>query len=327
MGTRLATFVDLFCGIGGFHLAATGKGLRCVWACEIDREAARSYRENFGLAPEGDILQVRAGSVPDHDLLCAGFPCQPFSIIGSRQGLRDEKGRGTLFHEIVRIAARKRPRALLLENVRQFATIQRGAALGEALRALEELGYDTDWRILDARDFGLPQKRERILIVALRDGLMRRFAWPSRRVPMRPLEAVLEPDPDPAHFVSERIRRKRQRAHQAERRPMVWHENKGGNISSHSYSCALRAGASHNYLLVDGVRRLTPRECLRLQGFPDRFRIVCTGSQTRKQAGNAVPVPMIRAVVEEIVNAAKEAPKGKAATRPKAKAVGAREAA
>ncbi len=302
-------FIDLFSGIGGFHLAVSAAGLRCVWACEIDEEAAKSYHANFVVRPEGDIRKVRPTEIPDHDLLCAGFPCQPFSIIGSREGVRDTKGRGMLFHEIVRIAACKRPQAMLLENVKQFATIQKGAVLRNAIQALEGLGYDTDWRILDARDFGLPQKRERILIVALMEGLMQNFKWPSRKVPMRSLSALLEVNPDPIHFASEYIRKKRCRTHRTRLRPAIWHENKGGNVSSHPYSCALRAGASYNYLLVNGERRLTPRECLRLQGFPDRFRIVCNDSQTRKQAGNAVPVPMIHAVTKEIVNAITNAPK------------------
>jgi DNA (cytosine-5)-methyltransferase 1 len=119
---------------------------------------------------------------------------------------------------------------------------------------------------------------------------------------MRPLEDVLEAEPGHKSFVSDAIREKRHRMHTAEGSPMIWHENKGGNISSHPWSCALRAGASHNYLLVDGNRRLTSRELLRLQGFPDDWRIVCNDAQTRKQTGNAVPVPMVQAVIEGMVS-------------------------
>ena len=133
----METFAYLFCGIGGFHLAAHDLGLRCVFACDIDDACREQYRENFGINPATDIVQVDAGDVPDHDILFAGFPCQPFSIIGDMNGLRDR--RGTLFHEILRILDAKRPRAIVLENVRQFATIARGRPLKEILRGLDSL--------------------------------------------------------------------------------------------------------------------------------------------------------------------------------------------
>ena len=119
---------------------------------------------------------------------------------------------------------------------------------------------------------------------------------------MKPLSDILEPNPDPKHIVSTRIREKRHAAHKAKITPSIWHENKAGNVSSHPFSCALRAGASYNYLLVDGNRRLTPREMLRLQGFPESFEIVCNDSQTRKQAGNAVPAPIVKAVMEAMLH-------------------------
>ena len=294
----------MFCGIGGFHEAASRRGLKCVFACDTDEPARQAYLHNYGIAPHGDIQTLAADHVPDHDLLLAGFPCQPFSIIGSRQGTQD--ARGVLYHDIIRIVRAKLPSAIILENVRQLATIQHGQVLADIKADLASLGYSVQHRILNALDFGLPQKRERIIIVAALFDLQS-FDWPEGNAPMPPLASVLEPNPDPRHFVSNRIRRARHAAHTAKISPAIWHENKGGNIASHPFSCALRAGASYNYLLVDGERRLTPREMLRLQGFPDTFEIVCSDSQTRKQAGNAVPVPLIEAVIEQVLAAASSA--------------------
>ena len=294
----IATFADLFCGIGGFHLAAAALGLKCVYACDTDSAARDAYEANFGLRPDGDIRRASPSDLPRFDLLCAGFPCQPFSIIGDRKGLSDP--RGALFFEIVRIAKAKRPAAIVLENVKQLITLRGGQIVRRIAGDLQTLGYQVDYRVLNALDFGLPQKRERVLIVATRKRFDS-FPWPTRKTPMEPLAKVLEKKPDARHFASDKVRRARRAAHKSLCRPGVWHENKGGNVSSHPFSCALRAGASHNYLLVNGERRLTPREMLRLQGFPEQFKIVCADSQTRKQAGNAVPVPLARAALRGVV--------------------------
>lgn len=299
----LTTFADLFCGIGGFHYAARSLGLRCVFACEIDEAAARQYQANFGMVPAGDITQLAGGEIPEHDLLLAGFPCQPFSIIGKRNGLRDS--RGTLIYEIVRILKDRRPRAFVLENVRQITTINQGRTMEAILSALRGAGYRCEWRILNALRFGLPQKRERAFFVGFRDPAPPPpgFTWPEGEDSYRPLTEILEPDPHPRHYASEHIRRRRREKHVAGAAPSIWHENKGGNISSHPFSCALRAGASYNYLLVNGERRLTPREQLRLQGFPEGFDVIGNDSQIRKQTGNAVPVPMAAAVIREALRA------------------------
>jgi DNA (cytosine-5)-methyltransferase 1 len=289
----------LFCGIGGFHVAASNLGMECVFACDIDADAREAYHGNFNLHPFGDITGINAKDIPDHDLLCAGFPCQPFSIIGSRQGFSDP--RGTLFFEIIRIIREKKPKAVLLENVRQLASIDKGKTLASIKDSLERLGYYVDYRILNALNFGVPQKRERILIVATRKDIGA-FPWPDKKIPMKPLSAILEKKPDEKHYVSAKIKRSRHELHKPKVSPSIWHENKSGNISSHPFSCALRAGASYNYLLVDGERRLTPREMLRLQGYPDSYKIICNDSQTRKQAGNSVPVPMIQSVLEKLLN-------------------------
>lgn len=298
-------YIDLFCGIGGFRYAA-GRSLEqlgiqghCVFSSDIDEHARKSYAANFGEIPTGDITKVAASDIPDFDLLFAGFPCQSFSIIGLRKGFADET-RGTLFFEIARILKEKRPRAFVLENVKQLATHDHGRTLSTILTTLrDELGYHVDYKILNALDYGLPQKRERIIIVgSITPFIMK---WPDKSSKIKTLEQILEKEIDSKHYASKRIVEKRRMMHSPQIKPSIWHENKAGNISSYPYSCALRAGASYNYLLVDGERRLTPREMLRLQGFPDSFTIVVPDSQIRKQAGNAVPVDTIEKVLDQFI--------------------------
>ena len=290
---------DFFCGIGGFHEAAKNLGLEVVFACDIDEQARRAYFENYGLRPAGDITLISPDEVPDHDLLFAGFPCQPFSIIGQRRGFSDP--RGALFFELLRFVENQQPRGIVLENVKQLSTFDKGKVLKSIEAELKKFGYTVESKVLNAMDFGLPQKRERTIIVAAKTPFWR-FPWPTEMIEMTPLRDILESNPDSKHYVSDKIRQKRAAAHTATATPSIWHENKGGNVSSHEWSCALRAGASYNYLLVDGKRRLTPREQLRLQGFPDSWQVVCSDSETRKQTGNAVPVPMVQAVIERVVN-------------------------
>jgi len=264
-------FIDLFCGIGGFRfgaeqaLSSRNLQVECVFSSDIDQEARRAYEANFGEKPTGDIKEVEAHDVPDHDLLLAGFPCQPFSIMGESKGFDDT--RGTLFFDIARILKEKKPAAFVLENVKQLASHDEGRTLSRILETLDALGYTHSHRVLNALNFGLPQKRERILIVGFRDKVS--FAWPLAPMPMKPLAEILEEDVPTHHYASEHIRKRRLEQCQPSAEPTIWHENKAGHISSYPYSCALRAGASYNYLLVNGERRLTSRELLRLQGFPE----------------------------------------------------------
>lgn len=291
------TFIDLFAGIGGFHSAAAALGGKCLFASEIDTHAKETYLANYGILPEGDITKIKAKNIPDHDVLLAGFPCQPFSIIGNRLGFDDI--RGTLFFDIARILKEKKPKLFILENVKQLATHNKGKTLSVILDKLQSLGYTVYWSVLNALDYSLPQKRERVVFVGFRTSHSV-FAFPEK-LTMKPLNTILENDDEVEvkHFASSEIVKKRNKHHKSDYFPSIWHENKSGNISSYPYSCALRAGASYNYLLVNGGRRLTPREQLRLQGFPDSFKIVCSDGQTRKQAGNAVPVPMIKEVLRK----------------------------
>lgn len=307
---KTVRFADLFCGIGGFHVAAQiagaarGIGAECVFASDICPDAQAVYQANFAYSPCGDIQKVGADAVPAHDLLFAGFPCQPFSICGDGKGFADV--RGTLFFDIVRILNARRPTAFVLENVKQLRGHDNGNTLATILRTLRDLGYQTDYRVLNALDFGLPQKRERVFIVGFREP--RPFAFPVGTTPMTTLSDLLEPDKTVAasYFASETIQQNRltsRAGKPAPRERTVWHENKGGNISALPYSCALRAGASYNYLLVDGVRRFTERELLRLQGFPDDFGLPVGYNAARRLTGNSVAVPCVAAVVGAVLDA------------------------
>ncbi len=301
-------YIDLFCGIGGFRLAleqaCQEKQIypECVFSSDIDSDAQKAYEANFREKPYGDISTIAGAQIPDHDLLMAGFPCQPFSICGDMNGFEDI--RGTLFFDIVRILREKKPKAFILENVKQLKGHQRGKTFTRIMEALCELGYHTQSEILNALDFGLPQKRERIFIVGFSEPIL--FNWPQAAVPMLSLSKILESDVSDFYQASERIRLNRMQSATKSKTlisPSIWHENKSGNIGVHPYSCALRAGASYNYLLVDGKRRLTEREMMRLQGFPDSYKIVCNYQATRKQLGNSISVPVAAAVIDAMIDA------------------------
>lgn len=296
-------FVDLFCGIGGFRIAMDEACKendiipQCVFSSDIDPYCQESYEANFGHRPAGDITQISEMDIPDHEILFAGFPCQPFSIIGQMQGFSDI--RGTLFFDIARIIKYKEPKAFVLENVKQLVGHDKGRTLKVILKTLQDLGYYVHYAVLNALDYGLPQKRERVIIVGHKQPIL--FSFPSPVRPFKQLSEILETKVDPKHYASEYIANKRKQKHQSAYKLSIWHENKSGNICSYPYSCALRAGASYNYLLVNGERRLTPREMHRLQGFPDTYKIVVNDSQARKQAGNAVPVNMVKAVILKLL--------------------------
>ncbi len=297
-------FIDLFAGIGGFRFAAEqvfskyDLPSKCVFSSDIDPYAREAYNANFGEYPSGDITQINENDIPDHDILFAGFPCQPFSIIGNGKGFDDT--RGTLFFDIARILAAKKPKAFILENVKRLIGHNEGKTLKKILHVLrDELGYTVYYKSLNALNYGLPQKRERVVLVGFYQPMV--FQFPLKQEKYIPLSEILEKKVDSKYYASEKIRQKRLENHTPTVSPSIWHENKAGHISSYPFSCALRAGASYNYLLVNGERRLTPKEMLRLQGFPETFKIAVTESQTRKQAGNAVPVNIVRAVFESFL--------------------------
>jgi len=294
--------IDLFAGIGGIRLGFETHGCENVFSSEWDNDAQKMYAANFGDIPHGDINLIEPSDIPKHDILLAGFPCQPFSIAGKGLGFADT--RGTLFFNIEKILEIKKPRAFLLENVKRLTTHDNGQTFSVILEKLKNLGYTVYSRVFNSLDFGLPQKRERIYIVGFLQPV--HFDFPTPLGYYQPLSELLENDDaiEPSYFLSETIKQKRLNAVKGTPPfPSIWHENIGGNISALPYSCALRAGGSYNYLVVNGVRRLTAREMLRLQGFPDDFKIVLPYSGVRKVAGNSVSVPVIKAIAGEMIKA------------------------
>lgn len=299
-------YIDLFCGVGGFRIAinqvlnAKNINPECVFSSDIDSDAQKIYQMNFGEKPAGDITQIEAEDIPEHDILLAGFPCQPFSICGQLKGFEDT--RGTLFFDIARILVSKKPSYFILENVKQLVGHDQGKTLKSIIEVLEQLGYTVEYKVLNALNCGLPQKRERIFIVGYLQPLP--FRWEIQKIPMKPLTEILEPQVSDFYYASKKIRNSRLVKYQGKTHtePTIWHENKAGHISAYPYSCALRAGASYNYLLVNGERRLTEREMLRLQGFPDEFKIVGSYSTCRRLIGNSVPVPCVEIVLNCLLN-------------------------
>jgi DNA (cytosine-5)-methyltransferase 1 len=296
-------FIDLFAGIGGMRLGFESVAGKCVFSSEWDTLAQDTYEANFGERPSGDIAQIAVSDIPEHDILLAGFPCQPFSIIGKREGFTDT--RGTLFFEIERILREKKPTAFLLENVKQFKTHDNGNTCKIVLDKLHEIGYHTHIAVLNALNFGVAQKRERTFIVGFAEPF--RFKFPPMYGQHPNLIDVLESEEDiePALRASEMICKKRLERIKSQGQtpfyPSIWHENKGGHIGMHPFSCALRHNASYNYLLVNGNRRPTGREMLRFQGFPESYKIAVPHTAIRAQAGNAVSVPVITAIAAEMM--------------------------
>lgn len=294
--------IDLFAGIGGIRLGFEKIGAECVFSSEWDKHAQDMYEENYGERPYGDINDIDPKEIPDHDFLLAGFPCQPFSIAGKQLGFADT--RGTLFFNIEKILEEKQPYGFLLENVSRLVTHDKGRTFKVIIDKLENLGYTVYYKVLNTIDYGLPQLRKRIYIVGFKDNI--HFQFPKPTNVKISLSEILEPEnevPD-SYYVSDEIRKKRRSKVKPNAPfPSIWHENIGGNISALPHSCALRAGGSYNYLLVNGERRLTGREMLRLQGFPDTFKINVPYTQIRKIAGNSVSVKVIELIAEEIKNA------------------------
>ena len=294
------TAVDLFSGIGGFHIAASQQGIKTIFACDNDKPAAKCYADNLDVVPYGDIHECKL-LIPRHDILMAGVPCQPFSIIGKGAGFQDQ--RGMLVREVAEIAGRLMPKAVVIENVKQLSTHNGGQTLKAVTGLFAAHGYTVACKVLNALHFGLPQNRERTIIVCLRPEYGP-LEWPCPNLSYPPLSDILETDVDARYFASLRIQANRKAKHTSQiEPPAIWHQNITDTVTSKPFSPTLRANASYNYLLVDGKRRLTERELLRLQGFPDWFQPSKTYTQARKQAGNAMPVPMAGAVLKAVKQA------------------------
>lgn len=300
------TFIDLFAGIGGIRLGFESAGGKCLFSSELDEDACKTYEANFGEHPAGDITKIDAGSIPDFDILLGGFPCQSFSIIGKKEGFANETC-GTLFFDIERILKEKRPKAFMLENVRNLTSHDNGNTFHVITSHLEALGYHVYSQVLNALDYGVPQKRERVIIVGFSDDVNFHFPEPVAFSERKTLSDILEEQVDEKYYVKDRIKKSRLERLKDKNypKPYISHENIAGSITPHPYSSALRAGASSNYILVNDERRPTERELLRIQGFPDSYKIVVPYGKIKKQTGNSVAVPVIAAVAQEMIRALK----------------------
>ena len=300
-------FIDLFAGIGGIRLGFESVGGKCVFSSEFDEDACKTYEANFGEHPSGDITKINAKDIPDFDILLGGFPCQSFSIIGKKEGFANETC-GTLFFDIERILKEKRPPAFMLENVRNLVAHDNGTTFKVIREHLEALGYHVHAKVLNALDYGVPQKRERIIIVGFLNDIPFEFPEPVIESERQCLSDILEENVDSRYYVRENIKQSRlERLRDKEYpKPYISHENMAGSVTPHPYSSALRAGASANYILINDERRPTEREMLRIQGFPDSFKIVLPYGKIKKQCGNSVAVPVIKAVAMQMLKALRE---------------------
>ena len=296
------TFIDLFAGIGGIRLGFEAYGGQCVFSSEFDKDACKTYEANFNEMPSGDITKIDAKDIPDFDILLAGFPCQAFSIIGKKEGFSNETC-GTLFFDIERILKEKKPKAFMLENVRNLVSHDNGKTFRIIKQHLKNLGYYVYYKVLNALDYGVPQKRERIIIVGFKEDLDFKFPDPVPDEKKKKLSDVLEKNVSKSYYASDRVRKSRidRLKDKNYPKPYISHENMAGSITPHPYSSALRAGASSNYILINDERRPTEREMLRFQGFPENYKIVVPYTKMKHQCGNSVAVPVIQAVAGEMM--------------------------
>lgn len=304
------TFVDLFAGIGGTRLAFESVGGSCVYSSEWNKYCQKTYFANFGELPEGDITKVKAESIPDHDILVAGFPCQPFSIAGvsKKQSLGratgfEDKTQGTLFFDICRILKAKRPKAFLLENVKNLRSHDKGRTFKVILESLDELDYEVFYAVLDGQNY-VPQHRERLIIVGFdRMRYGRDFFFDFAITPVKPkpvLADILESKVDDKYTLSNRLWSYLQAyaaKHQARGNGFGYGMTRLDGITR-TLSARYYKDGSEILIAQPGgnPRRLTPRECARLQGFPDSFRIPVSDTQAYRQFGNSVVVPLIEDV-------------------------------
>lgn len=323
------TFIDLFAGIGGFRLALESLGAQCLYSNEWDPNAQEVYTKNFHDTPEGDITKVNEDTIPAHDILCAGFPCQAFSISGNQQGFNDS--RGTLFFDVARIVNRKQPKIVLMENVKNFATHDHGNTLNVVKSTMEELGYTFTYRILNAADYGVPQKRERIYMVCFRNDLkLNGFQYPEPIPLTHHVEDLLIQDEEEIsnlyvhrqdiqynNTIDDTYSDKPIRlgivgkGRQGER----IYSTKGIAITLSAYGGGAFAKTG-GYLVNGEPRRLHPRECARLMGYPDSYKISTSNTQAYKQFGNSVVVDVLQYIGIQIGTALQEANTMKPAGKP-----------
>jgi len=308
-------FVDLFAGIGGIRLAYQNIGGKCVFTSEWDIYSKKTYDANFGEVPFGDITQISESEIPDHDILLGGFPCQPFSIagvskknsLGRAHGFLDET-QGTLFFDVARIIDHKKPKAFMLENVKNLVSHDKGKTFKIIKETLIELGYSIHCKVLDGKHF-VPQHRERIIIVGFKNSVFEgkeQFKFPDLPEPSRAIREILEPIVDNKYTLSDKLWNYLQeyaKKHKALGNGFGFGMTNLDGISRTMSARYYKDGAE---ILIPqegkNPRRLTPRECARLQGFPDEFLIPVSDNQAYKQFGNSVVTPLIQAVGVNIVN-------------------------
>lgn len=305
------TQIDLFAGIGGIRQAFQSQGGYTVFSSEWDKFAQTTYRINYGETPEGDITKINAEDIPDHDILLGGFPCQPFSQAGLHKGFED--ARGTLFFDVARIIKAKRPKAFLLENVKQLKGHDKGRTLKVILSILEELNYYVpEPKVLNAYHFGIPQNRERIIIVGFNKDYLPReydeFLYPEGQIDKSVKVAnILEDEVDERFTISDKL-------YQGHLKRKAEHKAKGNGFgfclfngtSKYTSTISARYYKDGSEVLIEqpnkNPRMLTPRECARLQGFPDSFIIPVSNARSYKQFGNSVCIPVIEAVAKAMLS-------------------------
>ncbi|HFU75963.1 MAG TPA: DNA cytosine methyltransferase [Arcobacter sp.] len=306
-------FIDLFCGIGGFRLAFDSVGAKCVFSADIDKHACETYKANFGDYPLRDVSKIEAKEIPDFDILCAGFPCQPFSIAGERKGFCDT--RGTLFFDIERIIREKRPKAFILENVKGLVSHDKGNTLKVILDTLEKkLNYKVFYKILNSKDYAVPQNRERIYIIGFKDKSVE-FKFPDKIDKKVDLNDILDDNPigseisDTAKFNIINNLKKHKKYYEIKDNPLLLaYEIRKSRATfrydnlSPTLTAKMGTGGNNVPVLVNQMRKLTTRECLRIQGFPDSFKIEPNKAQSYKQIGNSVSVPVLVGLAQKLLN-------------------------
>ncbi|MBK9126078.1 MAG: DNA (cytosine-5-)-methyltransferase [Chloroflexi bacterium] len=304
------TFIDLFAGIGGFRIGFERAGCTCVFSSEWNKYAQETYVANYGECPAGDITKIASEIIPDHDILTAGFPCQPFSIagvskhnaLGSAHGFEHET-QGTLFFDVARIIRDRQPAAFVLENVKNLRTHDKGRTFRVIMETLQdELGYHVEYQIIDARRV-VPQHRERIYIVGFREP--RAFKFPELTDAKHSVADILEPEVEDKYTLTDNLWAYLQdyaRKHKAKGNGFGFGLVDLAGVTR-TLSARYYKDGSEILIPQDGKnpRRLTPRECARLMGYPDTFKIVCSDMQAYKQFGNSVAVPVVEAIAREVV--------------------------
>lgn len=295
-------FIDLFAGIGGIRIPFDELGGKCVFTSEWDKFSQITYQTNFGELPHGDITQIKPADIPSFDLLLAGFPCQPFSNAGLKKGFSDT--RGTLFFNIAKIVEYHKPKAVFLENVKGFLSHDKGKTFATVKKVMEEdLGYKFYYKVHNAKNFGVPQNRERVFMIALRDDYDFKFA-DAPNIPVK-LGDILEKKVDDKYTLSDQL-------WTSHKRRKAEHLAKGNGFgyslfnknSPYTSTISARYYKDGSEILIEqkgkNPRKLTPREAARLQGFPENFRIPVSDTQAYRQFGNAVAVPAIRSVAQQL---------------------------